>query len=417
MTPAWALVTILCLSLLLPGLLLRNGPLLLLSLPYLIFALAPFWKRSSETRLKAGRRIEPEHVRGDQPCRIIVSLMNQGRALEDVEIADVVATGVRVEGDSTFHGPLGAGRAQSLDYTARSIRGRYEFPGLKVCLHDLLGLRCEQDFVPCPGTMVAVPVLEKLEKITITPRRTQVYTGMVRSRESGPGVEFFGTRAYVPGDPLRYLNWKAGARWDLFVTNLFEQERVSDVGLILDARHVAEVRSNGASLFEHSVRAAGSLADYFITQGNRVGLFINGASLEWTFPGYGKRQRSRIFDALVRAKLGRHEVFKDFQHLPTRLFPAQSQIMMVSPLLPWDVNPMHCLRARGYQVAVVSPDPIAFEKRAWPPDECTALAERIARMERETTVAKLRRAGILVAEWDVATPLWLSIRRSLCVGR
>ena len=87
--------------------------------------------------------------------------------------------------------------------------------------------------------------MERIEKLKISPRRTRVYSGVIRSRESGAGVEFFGTRAYVPGDPLRHLNWKAGARWDLLITNLFEQERVADVGIILDARSLVEIRADG----------------------------------------------------------------------------------------------------------------------------------------------------------------------------
>ena len=64
---------------------------------------------------------------------------------------------------------------------------------------------------------------------------------MIRSRESGAGTEFLGTRPYVDGDPPRHINWKASARWERVITNLFEQERMADIGIVLDARNVAEV--------------------------------------------------------------------------------------------------------------------------------------------------------------------------------
>ena len=56
-------------------------------------------------------------------------------------------------------------------------------------------------------------------------------------------MSFWGVREYQMGDSLRHINWKIAARrmiaarqaQELF-TNEFEQERIADVGLILDAR-------------------------------------------------------------------------------------------------------------------------------------------------------------------------------------
>ena len=54
-------------------------------------------------------------------------------------------------------------------------------------------------------------------------------------------------------------------------------------------------------------------------------------------------------------------MFSDLALIPTRLFPAHSQVVLVSPLLPDDLNVLIQLRARGYQLMVVSPDPVAHE--------------------------------------------------------
>jgi uncharacterized protein (DUF58 family) len=413
MTRAWSLVTSLCLILLLAGLLLRNGILLALAFPYLLFSLIPFWRSIEEPHLVIERRFEPQYLLGGQPCRMTLSIQNMGNHLEEVFLADVLPAGLRVEGDFTYHGMFRSGQTVKLFSTGRGVRGKYEFSGVRVSTNDLLGMCRHEKFVPSVGTLSVLPAMERLERLKISPRRTRVYTGVIRSRESGAGVEFFGTRAYVPGDPLRHLNWKAGARWDILITNLFEQERVADVGIILDARGVVEVRVDGESLFEHSIQAAASLAEYFLREGNRVGLLIYGRMVEWTFPGYGKQQRARILAALAKAELGEHAVFKELEHLPTRLFPSESQIVLVSPLLRGDVSMLRYLHALGYRVLVISPDPIAFEKRFLPQDECTALAEGIARMERNATLSKLRRASVNVVEWDVTIPLRIPMKQAM----
>jgi uncharacterized protein (DUF58 family) len=417
MTGAWSLVAILSLVLLLSGLLSKNAALLSMALPYLMFALLPLWRRPPKTGWSVQRELDPDHLGGGQPCQIKISITNRGEDLEEVAVTDSIPEGVEVKGTPEYFGKFEAGQKETLRYVVRGVRGKYEFPGVSISVGDLLGLSRAEEFLPCPGTLGVLPAVEKLEKIKISPRRTRVFTGVIRSRESGAGVEFFGTRAYVSGDPLRHLNWKAGARWDLLITNLFEQERAADVGIVLDARSIVEQRRDGDSLFEHSIRAAGSLAQYFLGEGNRVGLLVYGNYIEWTFPGYGKQQQARIMAALAGASLGEHAVFKEFRYLPTRLFPAESQVVVISPLRSEDVYPLRYLRALGYRVLIISPDPIAFEKRMLPEGPFRDVAERIARMEREATVAKLRRSGVGVVDWDVSGSLRFTLKSAAAERR
>ena len=148
-------------------------------------------------------------------------------------------------------------------------------------------------------------------------------------------MNFFGVREYQVGDPLRWINWRVVARHTEFLfTNVFEQERIADVGLILDARQQNDVLSPDGPLFDHAVRATASLAEVFLGAGNRVGLLIYGSGMTRTFPGYGKVQRDRIMRALARAKTGFNYALESLEYLPTRFFPARSQIVMISPLLP-----------------------------------------------------------------------------------
>jgi len=221
-------------------------------------------------------------------------------------------------------------------------------------------------------------------------------------------------REYQLGDPLRWINWRVVARHtESLYTNVFEQERIADVGLILDARQQNDVLSPDGALFDHSVRATASLADVFLGAGNRVGLLIYGSGMTRTFPGYGKVQRDRIMRALARAKTGFNYALESLEYLPTRFFPARSQIVMVSPLLPEDLRVLVRLKACGYQVMVISPDPIDFEAKSLAPHRTFQLATRIARAERKLLLCELQRVGIQIVDWQVAQPLDRVIRVSL----
>ena len=95
--------------------------------------------------------------------------------------------------------------------------------------------------------------------------------------------------------------------------------------------------------------------------------------------------------------------------IPTRLFPARSQIILISPLQPGDATPILHMRAHGCEVLVVSPDPVAFEANVFGPR--AALAVRIARVERQSLLQRLYLAGVRVVDWNVETPLAQALAR------
>jgi uncharacterized protein (DUF58 family) len=248
----------------------------------------------------------------------------------------------------------------------------------------------------------------------IRPLRTRGHAGPVPARQGGSGIDFFGVREYQPGDPRRWINWRASARHPAALyTNEFQQERIADVGLMLDARSRHDVRVSGHSLFEHSIRATASLADVFLRDGNRVGLLVFGEYLDWTFPGYGKVQRERILRALARARPGESQVFDSLENVPTRFFPAQSQLVLVSPLSKDDLPVLLRLRARGYQLLVIRPDPVSFEVLGLQPSRPVGLAERILHAERALVRRGLQQAGVQLVDWQVDRPFDQVLHSSL----
>ncbi len=401
-----AFISSIALALILWGLAARSGELLALALPFVIFLVAGLLAESGEIKLQAERMLSAERVYGNEEVTVRLKIKNMGSQLAELQLVDHVPEALKItEGDTSAIASLAAHEALELEYTVSGYRGYFEWRGLKAIATDHLGFQCKELFIDCPGALYIMPRFEELRDIEIRPRRTRVYSGIVRANQGGPGVEFFGVREYYPGDAFKWINWKATARRDELVTNEYEQERVADVAIILDARTKSHVWAGGESLFEHSVRAAASFARFFINKGNNVGLLIYGSFLDWTFPGYGRLQREKIMRALARAELGDKIVFEGLEHLPARLFPIRSQIVLVSPLLDQDVEVLRRLRARDYHVIVVSPNPIEFELAKLPQSDAVKLAARVARLERRLLLDKLNRSGIRVLNWNVYEPL------------
>jgi uncharacterized protein (DUF58 family) len=400
------LVSVLIYALVFVGLAVREGRLLALAVPLAVYLGASILYGPERPKLQVTRSFSRESVATGRPVVVNLSIVNEGAPLEMVFIEDVIPSSIEViEGASSVLTALPTGGKVELAYTLLGKRGSHDFENVRAMACDHFGLFQQQVAFPTTERLVIIPELLKLKHLAIRPLRTRAYAGPVPARQGGSGVSFFGVRTYEPGDPLRWINWRMSARHpNNYYVNEFEPERIVDVGLILDIRQRNDVQVRGKPLLEYSVSATASLAAAFLDDGNRVGMLIYGRYLNWTFPGYGKIQRKRILEALTRVKVGDSLVFDQLDLLPTQYFPAKSQIVLISPLAPDDTSMLIRLRAQGYQVLVISPDPVGYVARALGAEPDVALAARIARLERTLQLRYLRRAGVQVVDWQVDQP-------------
>jgi uncharacterized protein (DUF58 family) len=366
-------------------------------------------------KLEARRHLSVDRTSPNSNVDVTVTVINLGTPLEEVLLSDVLPAGLTVRsGFSRRLLRLAKGESYTFTYTVSGPRGGYVFEALEGKINDHLAISSSRVRVEAKGRLFVLPPVTRVRNIAIRPRRTRVYAGTIPARAGGAGTDFFGVREYQTGDPPNAINWRASARHlDKLYANEFQQERVADVGIVLDGRLRTNEFARGHSLFEYSVQAAASLADALLNQGNRVGMLIYASFLAWTLPGYGKIQRERILHALANARTGDSQVFSDLEHIPTRLFPPESQIILVSPLSDDDFGPLIQLRAQGYEVIVVSPNPVKFELSYLPTNEKIQLAGRVIQMERDVLLQKMGRAGIHVLDWDVAEPFDLFVKQKL----
>lgn len=398
------IVIIYCL--LLAGLVGLHQGLLSLALPFCVYLLAGIWWSPEKPDLEIQRTLSKERAAPGEEVQVRLEVTNHGVDVDELLLEDVLPARLALGlGTNRLLLSLKKGDSYTWTYTVQGPRGDYLFKRLETISSDVFSLRPLRQDVTVNSQFFVFPSLVRLKHIPIRTRNTRAFSGIIPARVGGSGVEFFGLREYQPGDSPRSINWRASARFgEELYANLFQLERVADVGIVLDGREKTNLFHGGRSLFEYLVLAAASLADAFLFQGNRVGLLHYGRYVDWTLPGYGKVQRERILQALAHAQPGGSPVFSGLEHIPARFFPAHSQIVLVSPLDPNDLDVLIQLRARGYQVMVVSPDPVAYELSCLPGQPAVQLAARIVRMERNLSLQRLQRAGVQVLDWDITQP-------------
>ncbi len=395
------------------GLATLHADILVLALPFLLYLLAGAWKTPERIQIQAEHTLSSSRALIGEIVQVSLAVTNLGSSLEEVLLEDLIPEGLEVvEGSTRRVVSLPRGGTLTWAYKLRGRRGSYSLNQLKVTARDILGLMDVRETISTNGHLFVVPPVLRLRRVAIQPRRTRVYSGSIPARQGGPGIEFFDVREYQAGDPPHWINWKQSARHpETVFSNQFEQERVADVGIILDGRR--RVNEFGErSIFEHSVLAAASLSDALLNAGNRVGLVSYGRHIVWTYPGYGKLQGERILHDLSRLEPGETQVFSEL-YVPRRLFPAHSQLILISPLTSADFPDLVNLRVRGYHLLVVSPDPISFELSGLAQNPEDLLSARILRMQRSLLFERLVHAGIQIVDWDVRRPFEQVARQHL----
>ncbi|MBN1536464.1 MAG: DUF58 domain-containing protein [Anaerolineales bacterium] len=386
---------------------------LVLSIPLIIFLFSAVYHKPEECCFSIQREIQPDHGFPETPLKVKIIVTNKGNAIHEIAIQDVLPCGLKIkEGKASLVTALNRLAHIEIEYQIEAQRGHYENFEVNLRSHDYSGFFETSITISSQTLLVIKPHYPRLSRIKIRPPQTRGFAGPIAARQGGSGIDFFGVREYQSGDPERQINWKIASRYeqDLF-TNVYEQERVADVGIVLDARQSMDIPGPSGSLFEYSVIAAASFAEYFLNEGNRVSLLSYGGGLGKIFPGYGRIHKDRILKALARANPGKNYALDNLALLPTRFFPAKSQIVVITPLSPQDIPVYIQMRAHGYAVIVVSPDPVSFEAALY--NDKDSLALRMAYAERNLLLQQIQRCGVQVVNWRVDQPLQMAARKIL----
>ena len=410
------------LAILIVGMLLQNGAFLALAIPPILYSCLSviFALRLTVPVLHVRRAVSRHRMIEGEEVKITVDIASQfantGRHF--ISVIDKLPKGARlVDGENQFLGPFLQGQSVQFVYRVVLPRGKHQFSESIVTAWSRWGFASRMESIPHESTIIAHPKTELLGAISIHPRRTRAFAGPVKANRGGQGLDFFGCRSYVPGDDIRRINWRAYARQDNLIVNEYELERLADVNIIVDARLQAHCQLDEDTTFEYSLRAAGSLASHFLRVGNIVGLLVYGDIVHWVFPGVGKHQERTIFDALASSYAADKEVFEDLRKIPTRLFPAQSQLIFVSPLTDDDdVEVIALLIDQGYSIILVCPHAAAWEADQIGSSPSAHLATRMASLRRSLFLDSLVRTGTRIVNWDITEPLARAIERDLGIS-
>ena len=119
-------------------------------------------------------------------------------------------------------------------------------------------------------------ILQRLGDLELIAREVVegLRVGSHRSPLRGFSTEFAHHRQYVPGDPLRSIDWRVYGRSDRYYTKLYEAETNFDCHLLIDSSSSMTYGSGKVNKLEYAKFLGASLAYLVLKQRDSVGISV-----------------------------------------------------------------------------------------------------------------------------------------------
>lgn len=226
-------------------------------------------------------RVEPERVKVGEELTLRARVRVKGgfgvvllrlpphpgtRAAEAFELVD--GTNVRV----LFKGFRPALRAYEVRLRALK-RGEHSLEGVQVAYFHLLGASRPAAWSAPARVRVLVLPRVGFARARVPLRQRQLAPRAPPSRAGPPSTDFASVREYEPGDPFKFINWKATARLGKVMVNEFEREGSRSILLVVDRSPAMLAGTTVENSLEYAVSLAATLARVLLRGGASVGLY------------------------------------------------------------------------------------------------------------------------------------------------
>ena len=159
-------------------------------------------------------------------------------------------------------------------------------------------------------------------------------TGMHKSPFFGHSVEFVQHRDYVPGDDIRYLDWKVWSKTDRFYIKQFEAETNLRCTFVVDVSESMQYGRGPLNKYEYACTIAACLAYVVIRQQDSAGLITFDDHVRQILPA---RSAQNHLEAIVKAMdISRPRQKTDLNKIFRRVaetLPSRGMVVIVSDFL------------------------------------------------------------------------------------
>ena len=212
--------------------------------------------------------------------------------------------------------------------------------------------------------------ISKLERLDLTARLVVegFLTGLHRSPYHGFSVEFAEHRPYMPGDPLRHLDWKVLAKTGRKFIKQYEEETNLRSLVLVDTSASMGYRSGEITKLDYARQLAAALTYLMLRQNDSVGLYAFASGRAELIPPRSTMGHLRpLLLLLERLAPEGGTDFASSLHSVAERMTRRGLVILLSDLLDDPdriAQAIHHFRHRKHEVLVfhiLDPQEVAFE--------------------------------------------------------
>ncbi len=156
-------------------------------------------------------------------------------------------------------------------------------------------------------------------------------SGLHRSPFTGFSTEFAEYRQYMPGDDLRYLDWKLLGRTDRYYIKKYRADTNTQFHLLVDSSGSMRYSSGGVPKLQYAKMLAASLAYLVNKQNDAIGLLAFDEAMRVALPSLNRTGHLRtIFGHLEQLEAGRETRLSAMLHEAADRITKRSVVIIIS---------------------------------------------------------------------------------------
>ncbi len=203
-----------------------------------------------------------------------------------------------------------------------------------------------------PEVLARISSLELLARTVVE----GFISGLHRSPFTGFSTEFAEYRQYMPGDDLRYLDWKLLGRTDRYYIKKYRADTNSQCHILIDASASMRYTTTGVSKLQYAQFLGSSLAYLANKQQDAVGLIAFDQEVRTHVPAHNRTGHMQtIFGWMERLEAGNETRLSQMLHLAAERITRRGIIVVISDFYDEPeaiISALQHLRFKGNDVIV-----------------------------------------------------------------
>ncbi len=296
-----------------------------------LFLIADFYFLYRHAKPLRLERIAPEILSNGSEQAIVLKISNQTAYPLEMTIVDELPFQFEKR-DFTIETSVKPGELVTERYIVRpTVRGEYAFGNTLAFIRSRIGFVKRRIAFENSIVLRVYPSIIQMKEIELMAfTKAKAATGLKKIRRIGHSYEFEQIKAYVPGDDVRAINWKATSRHNQLMVNQYEDEKSQNVYCIIDKSRRMRLPFAGMTLMDYAVNSALAISNIVIRKYDKAGLITFSDKLGGVVPAEtGRGQLQRILETLYNEE--ERQVEADFEMLYyaiTRIVRRRSLLLL-----------------------------------------------------------------------------------------